>query len=49
MNNTQAGAHFDGDFNAKTLSGRLDKRVKLDYDDIRDGFSFTGTLKRPSG
>ena len=45
LNNTRAGAHFDVDFNAKTLSGRLDNRVELDYDDIRDGFSFTGTIQ----
>ncbi len=45
---TKAGAHFDVDFNAKTINGRLDNKIDLGFlnkQDIRDGFNFTGTIK----
>ena len=36
---------FCVDFNAKTISGRLDNKVQLNYQDIRDGFNFNGTIQ----
>lgn len=45
---TKAAAHFDVDFAAKTINGRLDNKVQLDYYDrnsIQDGFSFSGTIQ----
>ena len=45
LNDTKGGAHFDVDFNAKTISGRLDNKVWLNYRDIRDGFNFNGSIQ----
>lgn len=45
LSDTKAGAHFDVDFNAKTISGRLDNKVRLNYQEIRDGFNFNGTIQ----
>ncbi len=45
LNDTKGGAHFDVDFNAKTISGRLDNKVQLNYQEIRDGFNFNGTIQ----
>ena len=40
---TQAAAHFDVDFGAKTIAGQLDNKVKVDGR-IKDGFTFNGNV-----
>ena len=45
---TKADAHFNVDFGAKTISGKLDNKVQMEYNDrnsVRDGFTFNGTIK----
>ena len=45
---TQGAAHFDVDFGAKTIAGKLDNKVQLDYNDLnslKEGFTFNGTIK----
>ena len=45
---TQGAAHFDVDFGAKTIAGKLDNKVQLDPNNrnsMKEGFTFNGTIK----
>ena len=44
---TRGAAHFDVDFGAKTIAGKLDNKVQMDPDDldsIKEGFTFNGKV-----
>ena len=44
---TQGAAHFDVDFGAKTIAGKLDNKVQLDplsLSSIQEGFTFNGKV-----
>ena len=44
---TQGAAHFDVDFGAKTIAGKLDNKVQLNYrdlDSLKEGFTFNGKV-----